>query len=192
MEGIYYELTPESWVTYYNEIPFDMKMSSEQFEELWNLHPKDHDSIMMFGKLIPVKRYNQSYGLPYKFAGIDHPALPFPPIVKRYIDYLNENGFYFNSALVNWYSDGEDYIGFHSDDTRQLVKDSPIACFSFGETKKFQLKSIADNKITNNIMLNNNSLIIMGGLCQKTHKHSIAKGKSILGRRISITLRQFK
>lgn len=190
MQGLHYELTFTSWVTYYDKLD-DVIMDEIEFEELWNMHPPENNKIMMFGKLVTVRRFEQTYGKSYKFAGVDHPALPFPPIIQRYIDYLNSNGFNMNMALVNWYQDENDYISFHSDDERQIVNNTPIACFSFGATRRFQLKSIATKEITNTINLNNNSLIIMGGDCQKTHKHGIPKEKHKLGRRISITLRQF-
>jgi len=72
-------------------------------------------------KLIEIPRWQQSYGLSYKFSGITNIALETPDLIQKYIDWANihDNTFdIFNMALVNWYQDGEHYIGHHSDDER--------------------------------------------------------------------------
>ena len=38
-------------------------------------------------------------------------------------------------------------------------------------------------------MLENNSVLVMGGTCQKTHKHGITKKPTIKNYRISLTFR---
>lgn len=40
-------------------------------------------------------------------------------------------------------------------------------------------------------MLENNSVLVMGGTCQKTHKHGITKNPKIKNYRISLTFRVF-
>jgi alkylated DNA repair dioxygenase AlkB len=40
-------------------------------------------------------------------------------------------------------------------------------------------------------MLENNSVLVMGGTCQKTHKHGITKKPTIKNYRISLTFRVF-
>ena len=70
-----------------------------------------------------------------------------------------------------------------------LVKNSPIYCFSFGQERNF----VVDNKEERYVYtLLNNSLIVMGGECQKYYKHSIPKRLRIKDSRISITIRAFK
>lgn len=102
----------------------------------------------------------------------------------------------FNMALVNWYLNGEDYIAAHSDDERQLVPGEPIACFSFGATRKFHLRP-KDGMVARkgaqkvDLMVEDGSLLIMGGECQRTHTHSIPVSKKVKDSRISITLRKF-
>src|SRR5690242_12666942 len=103
-------------------------------------------------------------------------------------------------ALLNWYQHGNHYIGYHSDDEKQLVK-GPA-----GETLVFSI-SIAQliditlqtkkgvEGVECKVAMENNSVVVMGGLCQKTHKHAVLKvagqkGKT-LGRRINLTFRMF-
>jgi alkylated DNA repair dioxygenase AlkB len=187
-----HSLSPEtSWIKYL-DLHNGLKLNDSEFEELWKLRPVDDQYIKIFNKMTKIPRKQQTYGISYCFSGVCFDALPIPDIIKPFLDYANkiEQGF-FNMALVNWYNDGDDYIGFHSDDESQLINNSPIYCFSYGCQRDFILKSkyLKDEKLK--LTLENNSLVIMGGTCQKTHQHSIPKRKNKT-RRISITLRQFK
>jgi len=100
-----------------------------------------------------------------------------------------------NSILINWYNP-EHYIGYHSDDESNLIPNIGIYCLTYLDKspRRFILKNIKNNDKFE-INLENNSLIIMGGDTQKTHKHSIPplrKKDKDCGRRISITFRAFK
>ena len=41
-------------------------------------------------------------------------------------------------------------------------------------------------------LLENNSVFVMGGTCQKTHKHGLPKRKKVKDYRISLTFREFR
>src|SRR4051812_36579464 len=49
---------------------------------------------------------------------------------------------YFNSALVNLYRSGSDYVRWHADNEPCFGKNPIIASVSFGATRKFQLKPV--------------------------------------------------
>ena len=194
------KLNPEtSYIEYFKLT--ENKCDNNKFELLWNLHPKEYHIIKIYNKIIKTPRWQQSYGLSYKFSGTINEAQEIPEIIQEYIDYANMleqkkadfDGNLFNMALVNWYLDGSHYISYHSDDESQLITNSSIYCFSFGQEREFLIKSNKYKNVTK-ILLENNSLVIMGGTCQKTHKHSIPKRtkKKCNQRRISITLRKFK
>ena len=187
-------LTDLSWIKYLSKIPEEISLDYNNFDILWNIHPKKKGKIKIMGNEIETPRWQQSYGISYQFSGTTNVALPIPDIVQKYIDWANNydnSKDKFNMALLNWYQDGEHYIGHHSDDEKQLILNSPIYCFSFGEERDFVLKN-KETKETKKIKLENNSLVIMGGECQKTHTHSIPKRKKANNKRISITLRKFK
>lgn len=180
-----------SYIKYYSQIPKDLQLSKEGYKNLWDLHPEEYGQIHLFNKTINTPRWFQNYGHSYKFSGMDHEAQPIPIILQPFIDYVNslEPTFNYNGILVNWYKNGSHYIGKHSDDERSLVKNSPIYCFSFGQERKF----VVDNKEEKYVYkLLNNSLIVMGGECQKYYKHSITKTKKSCNSRISVTIRAFK
>lgn len=182
-----------SWYAYCI-LPDEMKLSPEEFQQLWDEQPEEASTMIVYGQTIEVPRKEQSYGISYNFSGKVHSAKPFTPLIQKYIDFANaidDSPGTFNMAFLNWYVNGESYIGFHSDDETQLIKDSPIYCFSFGATRDFRFKDKNTNETIVTIPLENNSLIVMGGKCQSTHKHSVPKRLKVKHPRISITLRKF-
>lgn len=181
----------ESYISYHPQIPEEIKLSKLHFNQLWEMHPQEKPKIKIFGKEIECPRWFKNYGRDYTFSGINHKSEDIPPIIKKYLDYVNstEHEYNYNGVLVNWYEDGSHYIGKHSDNEKSLVEKAPIYCFSFGSERRFILENENEKY---KYQLLNNSLIIMGGECQKYYKHSIPKTKKKIDRRISITLREFK
>jgi len=195
-----------SWVDSF-QLSDELKLDNKQFEELWSLHPEELGQVKLYGKTIDTPRWQQSYGQPYRFSGMNHEALPVPPPVQRYLDYANSlpqyqmgNGVQFNMALLNWYQDGRHHIGYHSDDESQMIKsaqgETVVFSLSFGQQRPLSLKPKKDTEGKElKVEMANNSVLVMGGLCQKTHKHAVPKvaGKkgAAMGRRINVTFRMF-
>ena len=183
------KLCDGSFIRYFENILNEEEIN---FYNILNLMPKTKPSVLLFGKRVETPRYYTNYGFDYKFANskndtdniIPKVFLPFIKIVKK-----NEGeGNY--GVLVNWYPDGNHYIGYHSDDTSQLEPKSNIYCFSLGASRDFCLKSKADKSVTK-FILKNNSLLVMVGDTQNTHKHSLPKRTKCNELRISITIRKF-
>lgn len=188
-----YSLCEKSWVEYGTVDGIE-----DDFNELWALRPETISTVTLYGKQVPTPRRQQSYGLSYYFSREIHHAEPMLPIIQKYIDLANQmesdKTNLFNMALLNWYADGSEYIGYHSDDERQLIPGSSIYCFSFGTAREFYLKNKSSKKVDLKLLLEDQSLVIMGGNCQKTHQHSIPKRSTskVSMPRVSITLRKFK
>lgn len=203
MQTIFLNDDETSWVDTF-QLPKDLKPSKEEFEELWNLHPKEHAKVLIYGKLTPVPRFQQSYGKPYTFTGVKHEALSIPPILQKFLDYANTTSYSdpytgkFNMVLVNWYRNGNDYIGPHSDDERELVTNSKgetvVFSISLGQKRNFKLHPKNKEDVAKTIPMEDGSVIVMGGRTQKTHKHSVPKSalSKAPERRINITFRIFK
>ncbi len=216
-------IASNSWVCIIKQ--FLSPTGSEEFDSVWAEHPKEFQKIKMFGKEIDCPRFQQAYGKSYKFSGNISQSIEETPLINRMKDQLNslismENEvstnlsaesdtedhtqavhntpFQFNMCLCNWY-EAHHYIGPHSDDTRQLRPQSPVAGLSWGCTRTFRLTPRENMKKTKGIKLKtivveSGDLIIMGGACQDTHKHEILKLKSgeQKGNRICFTFRCFK
>ena len=107
--------------------------------------------------------------------------------------------------LVNWYADGSHYIGAHSDDETQLADSAPIFSLSWGASRRFRMLPKTERprkgeaplwetdgpreKLT--LELGDGDLLVMGGTCQKTHKHDVPKTGNLVGRRVNATFRTF-
>lgn len=159
-----------------NESP--IKMDETQFEALWGLKPVDAQYCVIFGKTIEVPRNYAIYGVNYKFAGQENGANPVPDELHEYLAFGN-------SILVNWYENGDKYIGYHSDDERGMS--GCVYGFSYGAERRFKFMEKATKKVTT-LMLANNSLLTMKENTQKNYKHSLPVMKNV-GRRISVTVR---
>ena len=62
--------------------------------------------------------------------------------LKKILKWVNKHsGLSYKQILCNWYENGNHYIGPHSDDETQLVKNSAIYSFSFGQERDFVIKS---------------------------------------------------
>lgn len=183
----------QSWFQYVSKIPNKICVNSNLFEELWNLHPLEYGNVVIMGQTISTPRWQQSYGQSYYYTGKMHVALPIEhPFLIQLLQWVcQHSGQIYKQMLINWYQDGHHYIGYHSDDENQLVPNSAIYSFSFGQTRDFCIKSKHDSDFHQTIPLQNNSLIIMGGEMQKYYKHSIPKRLRVTGKRINVTFRLF-
>lgn len=188
------DLDASSWVlqgNLPNSIGFD-------FNELWNLHPNEYNKVQIMGRIVDTPRWQQSYMRPYAYSGLVHNALPLPQQFQPFLDWANQlEGLpTFNQALINWYQNGHHYIGPHSDDTRQLVTDSPILSISLGQSRTFRIRDKTTKSIVRDIEMTHGSYIVMCGKMQEKYTHEVTKvlGKKgeNLGKRINVTFRVFK
>lgn len=190
-----------SWV---DGFMMDPVPSQEEFETLWSLCPTEVGKIKIFGKEKDTPRYYQSYGKPYNFSGMEHPALPIPEPVQRYLDWANMMPYTrmygletFDEVLVNWYVDGTHGIGSHQDDEHdmRLGPNGKTNVFSitFQEyteekigNRTFRMKPYTKivedassrkrlGKERVDIEMPNGLVLVMGGTCQRTHTHQVPK-----------------
>jgi hypothetical protein len=98
-----------------------------------------------------------------------------------------------DTVLINYYRSGDDSISWHSD------KDSvffPIASFSFGAEREFQIrerpkrgeKSTKGLKLYSGVLANGSLLMMWPGMQERYH-HCVPKRKGIAGGRVNVTLR---
>jgi alkylated DNA repair dioxygenase AlkB len=99
-------------------------------------------------------------------------------------------GIPFNSALLNLYRDGNDSMGAHRDNEKELGEHPFIASVSFGCVRNFFLHHIHDKGLKINLLLENGSLLVMKGATQNFWKHGIKKTKAADNPRINITFRK--
>ena len=95
----------------------------------------------------------------------------------------------YNGILVNEYSNGNDYIGAHSDDETKLNSDIGVVSLSFGTTRKFRIRDKTTKKIVKDISMEQGQLLQMTGKFQTEFTHEIPIEKRVKERRVSFTFR---
>ena len=161
-------------------------------DSVTNLLKWRSDKIKIFGKEYDQARMVAWYGEPnicYKYSGIEMITRPWTPelleIKKNLENFLNVE---FNSVLINLYRDGEDYMGWHSDDEKELGDRPIIASLSLGVPRDFIFKhKVTGEKISLN--LKNGDLLVMKGETQKYWKHALPKRLKIKQARLNLTFR---
>lgn len=165
------------------------------YTNLLNKIAWQQDQIMMFGKVITTKRKVAFYAdkhIDYTYSSVKKKGLTWTPEliqIKNLIESLT--GATYNACLLNLYHTGEEGMGWHSDDEKEIILNSSIASLSIGSERKFAFKHKA-SKETISIMLENGSLLEMKGAIQKNWWHSLPKTKKVGTPRINLTFRQMK
>ncbi len=168
--------------------------ASEQqsyFEALRNQTPWRSDSITLFGKKVLQPRLVAWFGpQPYTYSGLTLPAQPLSPLmdkIKSQIEALT--GYRFNCLLANYYRNGRDSMGWHSDDEAMLGKNPVIASVSFGATRRFKFRHRRDHSRQIDLWLESGSLLLMAGATQHHYHHALPKTARPIGERINLTYR---
>jgi len=183
----------EGEAIYYGPI-FSLEQSSLFFDDLLNNIDWKNEEIVMFGKEIISKRKVAFYGddgVDYTYSnktkkGLSWTAtlLKIKSVVENYT-HVNYNG-----CLLNLYHDGNEAMGWHSDNEKEILPNSSIASVSIGIERKFSFKNKL-SKETVAVQLENGSLLEMKGTIQKNWLHALPKSKKISQPRINLTFRQF-
>ncbi|KAJ8905313.1 hypothetical protein NDN08_001820 [Rhodosorus marinus] len=169
--------------------------SEQLMKELMEVIPFRQEEIKIFGKLVKEPRLCAWYGGAYKYSGRalkENPLDSVPQLASLRDRISRKLDLDLNSVLINLYRDGSDYIGWHSDDERELgpsKDDIVVASLSLGAARDFRLKRKdgAGNPIS--ITLESGSLLIMRGETQKLWKHMVPKTKNVQQPRINLTFR---
>lgn len=151
------------------------------------------DEILMFGKKITTQRKVAWIGDPNcsnKYSGVLKAPQGWTPdllTLKAKVEKLAECEF--NSCLLNLYNNGNEGMGWHSDNEPELDESSPIVSISLGAVRKFAFKHKLD-KNSISIFLENGSALIMHPPTQAFWNHSLLKTKKLVGPRINLTFRK--
>jgi alkylated DNA repair dioxygenase AlkB len=151
-----------------------------------------NDEVIIFGKHIVTKRKTAWYGdsdYLYTYSNITKQAFPWTKELSDLKQMVEEfAGVKFNSCLLNLYHNGNEGMGWHSDDEKSLGKDNTIASLSFGAERKFLFKHKQTKQIIS-LVLEHGSLLIMKDATQRNWLHSLPKSKDIVRPRINLTFR---
>tara|TARA_Y100001970_G_scaffold93331_1_gene117664 strand:- start:955 stop:1560 length:606 start_codon:yes stop_codon:yes gene_type:complete len=171
---------------------FNSADSNKLLKKFISKLPWESMIIKMFGKDTKIPRLQcwiGDEGCEYRYSGKQLNRQIWSPdlmmIRKKIYEKLKID---FNSVLANYYRDGKDSMGWHSDDEKELGPDPTIASISFGSERDLVFR----NKITKEtiaIPQTNGCLILIDGKTQKNWQHSIKKTQKVIGPRINLTFR---
>lgn len=183
---------PNAEIVYYEDF-LSVKEASDYFSVFKDTVLWRQDDIKLFGKTYAQPRLTALYGdegQRYSYSSLTMEAMPFTSEIsalKRNVERITKTSF--NSVLLNFYRDGKDSNGWHSDDEKELGKNPIIASVSLGAKRMFQLKNKGDGTLRRSIALEHGSLLVMKGKTQHFWKHQIPKTKKIVAPRINLTFR---
>lgn len=150
--------------------------------------------LKLFGRELDAPRLSSWIGdrdAAYTYSRVRFEPQPWPPVVAALRDELALRlGVRFNGVLANCYRDGQDSMGWHSDDERELGADPVIASLSFGATRRFRLQHRARAEKPVAIELGAGSLLVMAGATQRNYRHDLPKTARAVGERINLTFRR--
>jgi len=149
--------------------------------------------IILFGKQVMQPRLTAWYadvGLSYTYSKTTFQPMLWTPILEELKHILSTRiNVPFNSVLCNLYRNGNDSMGWHSDDEKELGLDPIIASLSFGVERKFSLRH-KQTRLTESLTLSHGSLLIMKPGCQAIYRHAVPKTRKLCGPRVNLTFRQ--
>ncbi len=162
------------------------------FEGLLHETPWTQPSTRVYGRTVPVPRRLAWYGdAAYGYSGLAHVPQPWTPLLAEIRARIEAAcGQPFNGLLVNLYRDGQDRMGWHSDDEPVLGRDPTIASLNLGGSRRFDLRRRGTHRIAHSVELDHGSLLVMAGGTQHHWQHQIARTARPSAPRINLTFRR--
>ena len=173
-------------------------ISEENSVSLFNLLKSEtewvQNDIVIYGKKHKIPRLNKWYGsVNMNYSNINFEAKPLTKVLDKIRKKIEqETRSCYNSVLMNLYRNGNDSMGWHSDDENIYNPKAPIASLSLGGSRwmKFKKKTKKGlGKKTLKLRLKTGDLILMKHPTQEMLKHSIPKSSTDIEERINLTFR---
>lgn len=181
-------------VNYYGRI-LNLDESNFHLSNLINKIEWKQDEIFMFGKKIITRRKVAWYGdkgLQYTYSKTTKTAITWTKELLNLKSIIEEKtGEIYNSCLLNFYNDGTEGMGWHSDDEKELRKDGAIASISLGAERKFDFRH-KKSKEKVSLTLEHGSLLVMKGITQTNWQHRLTVSKKIVSPRVNLTFRMIE
>jgi alkylated DNA repair dioxygenase AlkB len=148
------------------------------------------ENVVIWGKSVLQPRLVAWHGdIAYTYSGLTVEPQPLTAVISEIKQRVEvATGTIFNSVLLNYYRDGKDSMGWHSDNEAGV---GPIiASVSFGAARRFLLRDIETKTVRAELSLGNGDLLVMGAGTQEHYQHSVPKTAKPIGPRINLTFRQ--
>ncbi len=169
--------------------------ASQLLQQLSNEVSWRQEQITLYGKTHNIPRlqaFQGEPGLHYRYSRLNLTSTTWHPAITSLLPRLEQQcASQFNCALLNLYRDGNDAMGWHSDDEPELGQNPVIASLSLGQSRRFLLRHKQhpqQKKIE--LTLHHGDLLVMSGNTQHNWQHSCPRTRKALNPRINLTFRQ--
>jgi alkylated DNA repair dioxygenase AlkB len=186
------ELGDGGWVMLLEGVVSDHELRMARMVETLPLRQED---VRVAGRIVRTPRLTSWHGDPgcaYAYSGRSFEPEAWTEELAQMRDRLEPIcGLRFNSVLANYYRDGDDAMGAHSDDEPELGPsrdDVRIASVSLGARRRFVLRH-RRTKETLELSLGEGSVLVMGGTLQRFYKHHVPRTRTCVGPRLNLTYR---
>lgn len=156
--------------------------------------PWTQPQIRLYGRQFTVPRQVAWYGdadARYRYSGLVHEPLPWTPLLNEIRRLLQAHiGESLNGVLLNFYRDGQDAMGWHSDDEAELGPEPLVVSLNLGATRRFDFRRKGTSRIEHSLELRHGSLLVMRGPTQHYWQHQIARTRKVTEPRLNLTFRQ--
>ena len=151
-------------------------------------------SITLYGKSHPIPRLQAWMGdepHTYRYSGTDFTSEIWPDYLASLAEHVGGiAGVEFNSVLLNLYRNGQDSMGWHSDDEPELGRAPVIASLSLGAERDFTLRRSGTTRQAHSLLLQHGSLLIMKAGMQSRWQHALPRRARVTEPRINLTFRR--
>lgn len=177
---------------------YEAAFLSEEFANALFAHcveelPWSEELVKMFGQTFIAPRLSCALadeGCTYRYRGSQTEPIRFTSQLDelrlRLCDRLKVA---FNYLLATQYRDGNDYVGWHADDERDLVRGQVIANVSLGEVREFRIKN-RDGSFDERVSTHHGSLLRMKGDILLDTKHTLVRTRRMIGPRVVLSFRE--
>ena len=160
---------------------------------LFEQTPWQQPELFIHGRYHRTPRLTAWYGEPearYRYSGKIHQPLPWTPLLDEIRQQVVQAvGQPLNAVLLNYYRDGQDSMGWHSDAESELGRDPLIASLNLGGSRRFDLRRVGSTRIEHSLTLQHASLLVMRGPTQHHWQHQVAKTRQACAPRLNLTFR---
>ncbi|KAM9743817.1 DNA oxidative demethylase ALKBH2 isoform 1-T2 [Menidia menidia] len=175
----------------------------KQLEEEVVYSTGEEAKVQVFGKVYNIPRKQATYGdagLTYTYSGVRRSACPWTPTLRYIRDAVTRaTAQTFNFVLINRYKDGQDHMGEHRDDEKELDPFCPIASVSLGAARDFVFRHRDSRGKQSSrqiepvkLELTHGSLLLMNPPTNTFWYHSLPVRKRVITPRINLTFRRIQ
>jgi alkylated DNA repair dioxygenase AlkB len=175
-----------------------IKNPNKYFKSLVEEVKFEQKQVHVFGKTYNEPRLTAIHGddnvldKEYVYSKSIRKLSPMTPSLKEIQSMIeNYTGIHFDFVLLNYYRDGNDKVGWHSDDEK-MMDCSNIVSISLGAERPFKFREKTTHKVVWKETLKNGSMVWMKGGCQEEYEHEVPKSINVSSPRINLTFRKFK